>query len=351
MFDDSLLESSTRRAPILTLKYWLISIAVGLVVVPLLNNLILPGVSAADPSVILFVAVTLGTYSALYALILCYVWVDAGRNGFNRGLWMGVVFVLGILVSWLISFTVYLIYSAKKTGDWKRATIPIAYMFECIIVGVLVLIPLIYTVALPKAQLMTFLAAPPPPPPPPPPPAAVAPVRVIRHISVEDVMRAPTVIPKTIAQVKDEPEPPPNSVGVVGGVVGGVPGGSFGGVLGGVIGGALSSATPPPPPPPKPQTPKRIRVGGQVESARLIFQPHPEYPPLAKMARIQGVVRLDAIISKDGTIQDLKVISGHPLLVRSALEAVQRWRYQPTLLNGDAVEVATEIDVNFTLAD
>jgi TonB family protein len=107
----------------------------------------------------------------------------------------------------------------------------------------------------------------------------------------------------------------------------------------------------PPPPPPQPQTPQRIQVSGQVASARLIFQPHPEYPPLAKMARIQGVVRMDAVIGKDGTIQDLKVISGHPLLVRAALDAVQRWRYQPTLLNGEPVEVATEIDVNFTLAE
>lgn len=164
-------------------------------------------------------------------------------------------------------------------------------------------------------------------------------------------MKAPTVIPKTIAKVKDEPTPPPNTVGVVGGVPGGVPGGQMGGVLGGVIGGVMSAAAPPPPPPPKPQTPTRIRVGGQVESAKLIFHPTPEYPPLAKMARIQGVVRLDATISKDGTIQDLKVISGHPLLVRAALDAVQRWRYQPTLLNGEAVEVATEIDVNFTLAE
>jgi protein TonB len=165
---------------------------------------------------------------------------------------------------------------------------------------------------------------------------------------VEDIMKAPTVIPKTIRQVKDEPEPPPQvAVGVVGGVPGGVPGGTAGGVLGGIIG----SNAPPPPPPPKAATPKRIRVGGQVESAKLIFKPQPEYPPLAKMARIQGTVRLEAIISKDGTIQDLKVISGHPLLVKAALEAVQRWRYQPTLLNGDPVEVVTEIDVNYTLAE
>ena len=134
----------------------------------------------------------------------------------------------------------------------------------------------------------------------------------------------------------------------VGGVPGGVPGGSSGGVIGGIIGGVGNA---PPPPPPKAATPKRIRVGGQVESAKLIFQPKPEYPPLAKMARIQGTVRLEALISKDGSIANLKAISGHPLLLKSALEAVQRWRYQPTLLNGEPVEVVTEIDVNFTLAE
>jgi protein TonB len=345
MFDDSLLESSTKSAPVLKGKHWLISIAIGAAFF-FTGYFVLPMVSANETNVILAQSAIVATVIAGFSLILCYVVADAGRYGFNRGLWFAVVFLFN-----LFGFIVYLIYSAGKTGDWKRATLPVAYIFETIIVGVMVVIPLIYTEALPKAQLMTFLAAPPPPPPPPPPPAAAPPPVHIKRISVEDVMRAPTVIPKTIARVKDEPEPPPNTgaVGVVGGVPGGMPGGSMGGVLGGVIGGALSAA-PPPPPPPKPQAPKRIRVGGQVESARLIFQPRPEYPPLAKMARIQGVVRLDAIISKDGSIQDLKVISGHPLLVKAALEAVQRWRYQPTLLNGDAVEVATEIDVNFTLA-
>ena len=280
-----------------------------------------------------------------FAVILCYVLADCKRHGFNRAVWFIIVLLLN-----LVGFIIYLMYSAAKTGDWQRATLPIAYLFEVIIVGVMVLVPLIYTEALPKAQLMTFLAAPPPPPPPPPPPAAAPPPRIFHRVSEEDVMRAPTVIPKTIAKVKDE-APPPGTVGVVGGVPGGVPGGSLGGVLGGVIGGVAFRRCSSSSAPPKPQAPKRIRVGGQVESAKLIFQPKPEYPPLAKMARIQGMVRLDAVISKDGTIQDLKVISGHPLLVKAALEAVQRWRYQPTLLNGEAVEVATEIDVNFTLAE
>ena len=344
MFEDSLLESSTERAPVLTGKHWLISIIIGAATFFALYFL-LPTVSANETSVILTQSAIVGVVITGFALILCYVLADAGRHGFNRWGW----FVLVLLLN-LVGFIIYLFYSAAKTGDWKRATLPIAYIFEVIIFGVMVLVPLIYTEALPKTELMTFLAAPPPPPPPPPPPAAAPAPKIIHRVSVEDIMRAPTVIPKTIAQVKDEPEPT-SAVGVVGGVPGGVPGGQMGGVLGGVIGGVLSAAAPPPPPPPKPAAPKRIRVGGQVEGARLIFGPKPEYPPLARMARIQGVVRLDAVISKDGTIQDLKMISGHPLLVSAAMSAVQRWRYQPTLLNGEAVEVATEIDVNFTLSE
>jgi len=145
-------------------------------------------------------------------------------------------------------------------------------------------------------------------------------------------------------------------VGVVGGVPGGVAGGTPGGVLGGII-GSVPSAAPPPPPPPvkkveaeKPKEVQRIRVGGNVQQAKLVRQPRPVYPPLAKQARIQGVVKLNAIISRDGTIQNLSVISGHPLLVPSAMDAVKQWVYQPTLLNGEPVEVVTQIDVNFTLS-
>ena len=118
----------------------------------------------------------------------------------------------------------------------------------------------------------------------------------------------------------------------------------MGGVLGGIIGGALGSNLPPPP------KQVRIRVGGNVQQARLVSQPKPLYPPLAKQARIQGLVKLQAIIAKDGTIVQLEVLSGHPLLVQSAMDAVRQWRYQPTLLNGEPVEVVTTIDVVFTLS-
>ena len=343
MFDETLLDSAPSHAPILKSVHWIIALGAA-VVGYFLGTYALPLLSAgADPKVISMQSGILGVLVGCYALMLCYVYADCRHLGFSAGVWLTLTLLL-----YVVGFLIYLFYSASKTGQWKRATIPVAYIFEIILVGCLILYPLLVVEGLPKSSLMVSLTAPPPPPPPPPPPAAAPPKVQIKRVTVEDIMKAPTVIPKTIRQVKDEPEPPPQAAaGVVGGVPGGVPGGSAGGVLGGIIG----SNAPPPPPPPKAATPKRIRVGGQVESAKLIFKPQPEYPPLAKMARIQGTVRLEAIISKDGTIQDLKVIQGHPLLVKAALEAVQRWRYQPTLLNGDPVEVVTEIDVNYTLAE
>ncbi len=98
-----------------------------------------------------------------------------------------------------------------------------------------------------------------------------------------------------------------------------------------------------------PATPQRVRVGGNVQQANLIRKVTPAYPPDAKQARIQGIVKLNATINRDGTIQALDVISGHPMLVDAAVEAVKQWQYKPTLLNGNPVEVLTQIDVNFTL--
>ena len=236
-----------------------------------------------------------------------------------------------------------LIISGRRSQTKKPWTVLVSFVGQSIMLFIAVLVPLIYTEALPKAQLMTFLMAPPPPPPPPPPPAPAR-VRVVPRVAQQpQQMVQPKQIPRQVAQIVEEPLPPAPVGGVVGGVSGGITGGSTGGILGGMI----SAPPPPPPPPPPPAAP--IRVGGQVQSAKLVNQPKPAYPPLARQARIQGTVRLEAVISKDGAIQDLKVVSGHPLLIQSALAAVQQWRYQPTLLNGAAVEVITTIDVNFTL--
>jgi protein TonB len=94
---------------------------------------------------------------------------------------------------------------------------------------------------------------------------------------------------------------------------------------------------------------QRVRIGGTVQAAKLIFAPKPVYPPLAKQARISGNVHLSAVITTDGRIGSLQVVSGHPLLVPAALEAVKQWIYRPTMLNREPVEVLTEIDVNFLL--
>jgi len=225
----------------------------------------------------------------------------------------------------------------------KPATVVVSFVLQSLFIGILVLIPLIYTEALPKHQLMTFLMAPPPPPPPPPPPAAIPKVKIIQKVVQQpQEMVQPKAIPKQVAMIKEDPLPPP---GPVGGVVGGIDTGMVGGAAGGILGSVVAAPPPPPPPPPA----ERIRVGGQVQSAKLANQARPVYPPLARQARIQGTVKLEAVISKDGTIEELKVVSGHPLLIQAALDAVKQWRYQPTLLNGVPVEVITTIDVNFTL--
>ena len=213
------------------------------------------------------------------------------------------------------------------------------------ILGILILIPLIYTEALPKTLLSTFLVAPPPPAPPPPPAAPVQRiVKPIVRIIQSGKMMAPTVIPKKVQMIKEEELPPDvGAVGVVGGVPGGIPGGQTGGVLGGIIGGTGSA------PPPPPKAPQRIRIGGNVQAGRIIRRVEPSYPPIAKQAHISGTVILHAIIAKDGTVQELQLVSGPPLLVRNAMDAIKLWRYQPYLLNGEPVEVETTISVIFTL--
>ena len=229
----------------------------------------------------------------------------------------------------------------KKTN--KPWTVVLSMIFQVAFLAVLILIPLIYTEALPKTMMATLLVAPPPPPPPPPPPIAqIVHVKPQVHLMDAGKLVTPKVIPKDIKIIKED-APDMSSMGMQGGVVGGVAGGQMGGVIGGVIGGVGGA-----PPPPKPSQ-QRIRQGGQVQAAKLMNKVQPLYPPLARQTRISGTVRLHAIIAKNGTVEQLEVISGHPLLVQAALDAVRQWKYQPTTLNGEAVEVDTTIDVIFSL--
>ena len=241
-----------------------------------------------------------------------------------------------------------LIESGGRLKTKRGWTTILSFIFQMMLLGVMILIPLIYTDALPRQQLMTFLVAPPPPPPPPPPPAAVVHVvKVVQTDIVNGELRTPTKIPKKVEMIKEDEAPPPSSG--MGGVVGGVPGGVAGGSLGGVIGGIISS-TPAPVRVVAPPPPARVRVSAGVQAGNLLHEVKPLYPQIAKAARVQGAVVLQANISKTGTIENLKVVSSHPMLVQSALDAVRQWRYKPYLLNGEAVDVETQITVNFTLA-
>jgi protein TonB len=228
-----------------------------------------------------------------------------------------------------------LVVSGEMQKTHKPWAVTLSAIVQTLILGVMILIPLIYTEALPKGMLNTFLVAPAPPPPPPPPQPVVKAVKAPKIINIQK-MTAPTVIPKNIAVVKDEAPVIYTNSGE------GVNGGT-GNVLGGLIGSGPAG-----PPPPK-ATPSRIRVGGNVEAASLINKVTPQYPPIAKTAHVSGTVVLHAIISKEGTIQELQYVSGPPLLMKSAMDAVKEWRYKPTQLNGEPVEVDTTIDVVFTL--
>ena len=233
----------------------------------------------------------------------------------------------------------------------KALATTVSFLLNCLAIGGLLLVPLLFTEELPKAQLLTFLVAPPPPPPPPAAEQQIA--KVVRQIQSDllstGALRTPARIPEKVQMVNEEEAPPPMPVssGVIGGVPGGVPGGQMGGVIGGIISSASRMNTAP-----KfiPATPQRVRISQGVTKGLLIHRAEPVYPPLARAARVQGDVVLKAIIDKNGDIQDLQLISGHPMLVPGAIAAVKQWRYKPYLLNGQPVEVETTITVIFTLA-
>ena len=165
------------------------------------------------------------------------------------------------------------------------------------------------------------------------------------------VITAPTRVPdKPAARIFDDVGSLPP------GFTAGEPAGSRDGVPTIADFGQRVAGPPPPAPKPptqtaKPATPKPVPVGGNVRQPKLIREVRPPYPPLARQARIQGVVKITAIVSRDGTVQSLQVVSGHPLLVAAALDAVRQWIYEPTLLNGAPVEVVLVVDVNFRLSN
>jgi protein TonB len=334
MLSDTLLDSSPAREPVLHGRHWLVTVGAA-VAGFCLAWFGLPLAEAPQVKVLATESLIVAAVCFFSALMLAYVYADSRHLGLRTWPWMLLALTLNIA-----GFAAYLVYSAAKTGNWKRASLPIAYMAEVLAIGVMVIIPLVHSEALPKALLGDVMYLPPPPAAPP----AAAPRVAAQRIRVEDLEKEPAVVPKTIPKFRSQPAAAPSSGFGVLGSVPGVPGGQNG-----VIDSLTGMTAPPPPAPAKPATPGRIKEGGVVEAANLIYGPKPDYPQLAKLARIQGTVRLEALIATDGTIKHLRIKSGHPLLVKAALEAVERWRYRPTLLNGQPVEVETEIEVNFAL--
>jgi protein TonB len=225
------------------------------------------------------------------------------------------------------------------------------------LVAAVIAVPLLIPQTISKHDLLLTLVAPIAPPPPAPPPPVEPPARVAPRIVKTQVQPVtpqtvimPTVVPKEIAKIVDAPLPP------VAGVIGGVPGGMPGGMVGGVLGGILSNASatlpaPPPPPPPAPKaTPpaQPLRVGGLVSEPRPIKMVPPVYPPLASRAHVSGTVVLEATLTAEGTVKEIRVISGHPLLIQAAVDCVKNWQYEPTLLNGAPVPVILTARVTFS---
>jgi periplasmic protein TonB len=336
MLSETLLDSSPTREPVLQGRHWLVAVAAAVAGFCLAWF----GLLLAEAPLTKMLATQSLILAAVFffsALMLVYVYADSRHLRLRTWPWIMLTSLLNIG-----GFIAYLVYSAAKTGNWKRASLPLAYTIEVMVIGLMIIIPLVYTEALPKASLaIAWIPSPSTAPP------RATPLRriVVPKVSMEDLEKQPVLIPKTIAQFKRQPLPPSSGIEVPGAMPE-VPGGPSVGVLSDM---AEMIADPPPLPPLRAQTIKRIWRGGVVERAMLIYGPKPNYPQLAKFARVHGTVRLEAVIATDGTIKNLKVKSGHPLLVKAALEAVEQWRYQPTLLNGQPVEVETEIDVNFAL--
>jgi len=233
----------------------------------------------------------------------------------------------------------------------KPWTVVVSFIGQMAMIGLAILAPLVGTDALPHR--LSWIALPEPP-------------RAMHHRTAQAAVKQASIVPPQFtpkglvlptripdkAVILQDPDFVPaagDAVGVPGGFEGS--NGPGNGVIDSLV--RLTPAVAPPPPPvvarepPKPI--KRITVGGNVQQGKLISGPRPIYPPLARQARIGGKVRLQAVISRDGTILDLKAVSGHPLLIPAALAAVAHWAFSPTYLNGDPVEVATDIEVNFTL--
>lgn len=228
----------------------------------------------------------------------------------------------------------------------KPWTVGASLLVQTILLAAALLVPFLHLAVLPQAEIGPVWLAPRMTKPVSPPyitNAMASAAQSNRH-----VWTAPSAVPHSVTKLISKLDEAPPAVG-------NAPGSPAGN------GGLLFLIPPlaPSPPPQPPATPVKptetapqnpLRVTSGIQSAKLMFGPRPAYPRLALTTHTQGTVRIQAIIGRDGAIRNLQIVSGHPLLIEAAKQAVLQWRYQPTLLNGQVVEVITEIDVNFSLS-
>jgi len=217
--------------------------------------------------------------------------------------------------------------------------------FLSALVLAVIVIPLLHTDPLPKRETLTMLYL-----MPPPTAGGGSPRKLEAPKPTSSYTPSSTAILSPVHKTEKAP-PPVGSIdgvpeGVLGGVVGGIPGGLF--TQSPTSSGSRSVPVLAKPPDPTPV--KRMRIASRVAEANLIHDVPPQYPPEAGRGRIEGTVVLMAVIGKDGTVKDVQIESGLPILVQAAIDAVKQWRYKPYLIDGEPVEVDSRITINFTLA-
>jgi periplasmic protein TonB len=232
-------------------------------------------------------------------------------------------------------------WAQRSRRSWTTLT---SFGLQAVIVGLLLLVPLLRTVGLPTARTVSTPISAGRHDPEPLPAMPRGRSITITTIPMPGRIMEPARIPNVITRGDDEPslQPPGGSGNGIEGV--GLPGPSDG------IPNILASGNHPVMPTPPPASVSRIFRTSSMLQGALIHSVQPVYPPLARTARIQGAVVLSAVIAKDGSIEGLHALAGHPMLVTAAVEAVRQWRYRPYILNNEVIEVETQITVNFTLA-
>ncbi|MFZ1143014.1 MAG: energy transducer TonB [Candidatus Sulfotelmatobacter sp.] len=227
--------------------------------------------------------------------------------------------------------------------SWTTLT---SFGLQALVIGLLLLFPLWKTVGLPSGRVLPTPVSWGSPPPAAPPLHHQNTTTIVQSNLADNVLIAPREVPRQVAMIEETSAPPQmsfNTAGVQGGTGSGSGDGvwkSLGDSLNHPASLPVSAAAP---------TVRPFRSSSLLAGS-LVRRVQPVYPSLARSARVQGTVVLSAIISKAGTIENLRVLSGHPMLVAAAIEAVSQWRYRPYILNSEPIEVETQITVSFSLS-